>query len=225
MDTVMTLPIASGLSGKFDPNSYEEPKHFRKNADGSYYPTDYQTALTLRKFMHDNNMPFISQAQIDDAANAGFLKLDENKTIALSDKEKAAFLQLKTAGTGLALRLDAGTTNTQDGWIGIQDINDAIKESWKLHGSDESEKGHWKVPFSDSKMTKEEVKQEVLKFMNEGGKTYIDPMNISIRLDNQSNEPRVLEALAILRRHSDEIDTDASYYLSIDEIKNWNTEV
>lgn len=213
----------------FDPNSYEAPE-FRKDKDGNYDPTTYQTATGLRKFMHEKNLPFISKDQANEAVEKGTITVD-GKVITLNDKEKVMFGKLSD---GLFDRLDAGTTDTHDGWLGIKDINDSVKQSWKLHGTEKSKEGYWTDPRSNSKMTLDEAKQiggDLLKsgvastWKREHLDNMINQQKYGVLEDNKLvmkyiDDPRVLEALHVLRNNWDDVDVNKDG-LSNSEINAW----
>lgn len=214
-----------GKTRNFDPNSFEVPE-YRKDKDGKHDPTTYQAALGLRKFMHDNNLSFITRDQVNSATNGSFTA--DGKEISLSDQDKAMFNRLKTQG--LFNRLDAGTTNSQDGVIGIQDINDAISKSWKLHGSEASNSGHWKDP-SQSGMSKAEAKEILNAAKDQHGFHYLTRGSIDELINNQSHrtkdgstvdaDPRLIAALYMLGKDFDGVNTDGNHYLDREELEAW----
>jgi len=212
----------------FKPDSFETP-NYRKDKDGKYDPTTYQGAMGLRKFLHDNDMPFVSRIQATEAVNKGTITRDDNSVINLSDPEKAMFRRVMNQG--LFNRLDAGTTNTQDGWIGVQDINDATKQTWKLHGAERSPTGKWADPGTNPGMTDDEAGQLVLDGMQKHGINYIQHNGIEAIANNQNHrtkdgstvdaDPRFIQALLKVGKEFDDINSDNNHYLDADELNNW----
>lgn len=220
----MGTPV-SGKNNKFDPNSYQVPD-YRKDKDGKLDPTTYQAAMGLRNFMHENDLQFIDREQVNNAAKGSFSA--NGKEIALSDEDKAMFDRLKRQG--LFNRLDAGSTNTQDGVIGIKDINDAIAKAWKLHGTETSNSRHWKDP-SESDMTKAEGKEVVNAAKDTHGFHYLTRTGIDEIINNQNHrtkngstvdaDPRLLAALYMVGKDFDAINTDGNHYLDHAELEAW----
>jgi hypothetical protein len=223
----MAVPAPGGTKYNFNPESYEAPK-FTKDKDGNYDPSTYQTAAGFRKFMHDNNLPFMSNAQVREAANKGTVTLDDKKVIQVNDQDRAMFLKLRE--DGLFNRLDAGTTHTQDGWVGIQDINDAIKNRIQLHGSKAQN-----MPGTEGKLkiTQDEAKQTLLDQMQKHEIDYFTPRTIDSVINYQNHrskdgspvdaDPRYIQALMMLGKEYDNVNTNGDHYIDADEIKNWKT--
>lgn len=218
----------------FDPNSFEVPE-FRKNKDGSLNPTNYQAALALRDFMKRNNEMFLNVDHYMEANTKGTVTFGD-RVVQLNDQEKAMFRKMQD---GFFNRLDAGTNDSHDGWVGVEDINDAIRKSWKLHGTETSPKRYWKDPEESISMTQQQVKEIALQVsdkVNESGKeinrSIIDIMINMHRYDGSLifgnrltsadiDDPNVIQAMVLIRKDLTKIDTDKSGGISRDEIQNW----
>lgn len=124
-------------SYNFDPKNYTDPD-FRKK-DGTYQLTDYQAAVTVRNWMHENwQGRMISEDGLGVALASG--KIGD---ITLTEQQKAAFTRFSENNRALFHRLDAGENGTHDGQFGEWDIDAAIKNG-RLHGAGEhSKNGHW----------------------------------------------------------------------------------
>lgn len=132
---------------------------------------------------------------------------------------------------GLFNRLDAGTTNSQDGWIGVRDINDAIGQSWKLHGTERSRNQHWRDPAGQSGMTKAQAKEIVNNAMGAHGFHYLTRGSLNEIINNQSHrtrdgrtvsaDPRLIAAMYMLGREFDAVNTDDNHYLDRRELRDW----
>lgn len=140
--------VSNQKTHNFDPNNYTTQDYRKK--DGSYQLTDYQAALTVRNWMHDNMPGGMMDHTLIDQVNAqkdgpGPVTVDLNgKKVTLTDQEKAAFLKFRENGSTLFRRLDGGENGTHDFLMGEWDIDQAIKNG-RLHGSAEhSKEGHWR---------------------------------------------------------------------------------
>jgi len=215
----------------YDPSNFKVPE-FRKDKDGSLDPTHYQAAVALKDFMRRNNALFVSADQLWEANNKGTVTLGDN-VVQLNDQEKAMFKKLSHS---LFDRLDGGTNSTHDGLVGIQDIDDAIRQSWKLHGPEKSPDGKWKEPMSDSTMTRPEAKQALQGWMKDaksGKYGFEDPNNAFInrhiiseitlhhKFHGTTVDPRQIEAMYLIKHHFDVIDANQDMLITPDEVDNW----
>lgn len=225
-ENIMATSIPSRRHN-FDPNSYEAPR-FRRDRNGRDDPTTYQAAMGLRKFMHDKNLPFISRDNASQAALRGSFTVN-GRQITVNEQERAMFRRINSQG--LFNRLDAGTTNSQDGWIGVRDINAAIGQSWKLHGAERSRNQQWRDPATQSRMTTAEAKQVVNNMVQNSNMHYLMRGGINEIINNQSHrdrngrtvsaDPRLISALYMLGREFDEVNTDGNHYLDRRELREW----
>lgn len=126
----------------FDPQNYTTPEFKKK--DGEYRLTDYQSAITVRNWMH-KNIPgqMLGGSQFNQAVTTGSITIG-GKTITLTEQERAAFSKF-TANTGaLFSRLDGGENGTHDRYMGAWDIDAGIKNG-RLHGTAEhSKERYWR---------------------------------------------------------------------------------
>lgn len=217
---------APGRTRNYDPNNFEDPQ-FRKDKEGKFDPTTYQTARGMKAFMKEHGMPFLSGEQVWEAVNKGTVT-HNGKTIELNDKQKTMFGKLSG---GLFERLDAGTNNTHDNWVGVKDIDDAVKQSWKLHGTETSKEGYWTDPMSKSRMKGADATKIATDWMKGQGFQSLDLKEIDAILNSQKyakdnapkniDDPRLLEALYLLRNNFNVIDSSKNNALEMSEINGW----
>lgn len=138
----------SARNYNFRPDDYSTPK-VKTGEDGSYKLTDYQAALTVRSWMHQN-MPgqMINGAtlrEVLDQKGPGPAHINVNgKAITLSEQERAAFKKFADENSALFRRLDGGENGTHDHYMGSWDIDAAIKNG-RLHGTAQhSPEGYWR---------------------------------------------------------------------------------
>jgi len=231
MPTSTTNTASTGR--KFDPTKYNESDMSKHN--GKYASTDYQAALEVRKFMKDNEKILpdgkLSYQNIWEGASSG--KIGANgKSIDLTEKQKAAFEKFAANDFALFNRLSDGNQ------LSIPNIEDGIRNSRKLHGSQASDKGHWKDPVgsttgADAKKTLadyfgkqfgedwSEVSTKTIEQIANNGRYYDQDKKNWVKVD----DPKVIEAAVWLNRNSGEVDKGGGNslgWISRSEFDNWN---
>lgn len=222
----------------FDPDSFKVPK-FRTDEQGNLNPTDYQAAMALRNFMKRNNEPFITREHLSEANSKGTVTFGD-RVIQVNAQDSAMFAKLQG---GLFNRLDAGTNGTHDGVVGVEDINDAIRNSLSLHGN---QVGHWTSPAESASTTKQQGKERLLALLedNKGSFNSNDKQfkleevhyaindhkvfdktkeNVTIFADGAIflDDRASVEAFSLLLKDFDMVDTDKNEVASVEEIRNW----
>ncbi|WP_151633684.1 hypothetical protein [Noviherbaspirillum aerium] len=220
---------------KYDPDNFKVPE-FRKDKDGNFAPTDYQTAVALKDFMKRNDMLFLTYDQMWEAVQKGTVTNGDRVT-QVNDREKAMFDALRW--DGLIARIDAADgkgNGVHDKILGGDDIDAAIKNGF-IHADKASPDRHWKDPMSRVTIPKPEAKERLVAFMEGGhgglsdGDIVWDKDRVSEAIEHHRSvnnkgyvnidNPALIEAFMLFNKDFDNVDGNTDGFINLEELKNW----
>lgn len=195
--------------------------------------TDYQAAQKLKSFLNEY-MPRASTGDIDWAIRQGNLTLKNGETVELDKSTKAAFEKLAAENYSLFNRLDAGTTGERDQRVTTENIDDAVKSSWKLHVTGRRNRAKDTGLIRASQCRKAKLKAFLTSYFKEKGTLQVSVLQgiVSRRFESNHepdiNDPKIVQAAAVLLADLDnankggmKLERDEDW-VNLEEIEAWD---
>ncbi|WP_151634410.1 hypothetical protein [Noviherbaspirillum aerium] len=224
-----------------DPDSKGTKDPDNNNNARKYRLTDYDAAREVDSFMKKNREDLqngrLSYQNIWEGADSGTVG-GNGKVIDLTEKQHAAFKKFADNDFALYGRLKNKDPDDPEGALDPERFRKNMRDSSKLHGSNESDEGHWKDPIGST--TGPDSQKALSKYFNEqfgedwkdvSLKTVEQMANNGRYYDQEKknwvevDDPEVTRAAAWLHRNSGEVETEGMNGLgriSRSEFDNWN---